>query len=57
MTTPIDDLLKAGPTAITLGVQDFDDSLRAQGVEVLRVAWSPPADGDPELMDILDALL
>jgi hypothetical protein len=57
MTTPIDDLLKAGPIAITLGVQDFDDSLRGQGVEVRRVAWSPPADGDPEMMDILDSLL
>jgi hypothetical protein len=57
MATSLDDMLSTGPKSIALGVQDFDDSLRAQGADVLRVAWSPPADGDPELMDILDALL
>ena len=57
MASAIDELLAKGPTAIALGVRDFEESLRAQKVDVVRVDWSPPADGDPELMNILDKLL
>ena len=28
-----------------------------QGVEVIHVNWTPPAGGDPELMELLDQLL
>ena len=28
-----------------------------QGVEVIYVIWTPPAGGDPELMELLDQLL
>jgi len=28
-----------------------------QGVQVIHVIWTPPAGGDPELMELLDQLL
>ena len=57
MADKVYELLERGPVAINLGVQVFAESLEAQGVEVARVDWSPPAGGDKELMDLLDQLL
>jgi FdrA protein len=50
-------LLNEGPRTINIGVYEFAESLQAQGVETVHVNWSPPAGGDPELIDLLDQLL
>lgn len=57
MTDKLDLLLQNGPVAINMGIQDFTESLRAQGAEVVHVDWTPPAGGDRELLDLLDQLL
>jgi hypothetical protein len=57
MSDTLKELLDHGPNAINIGVQDFADSLKAQGAEVVQVNWAPPAGGDPEMMALLDQLL
>ncbi len=57
MPDKLDQLLQNGPVAINTGIEDFAESLRAQGAEVVHVDWTPPAGGDRELMDLLDQLL
>jgi FdrA protein len=57
MPDKLADLLQQGPIAINIGVQDFAESLKTQGVEVVHVNWVPPAAGDPELIELLDQLL
>jgi hypothetical protein len=42
---------------INLGLANFAKNLEAQGVEVIRVDWKPPAGGDQEMIDLLDQLL
>ncbi len=55
--TPLDDLLKARPVFVNVGVRDFGDSLREAGFEVVYVDWTPPAGGDAKLAELLDDLL
>ncbi len=50
-------LLQTGPVAINVGIQDFAESLREQGADVIQVDWTPPAGGDRELLELLDQLL
>jgi FdrA protein len=57
MADKVKELLEQGPRIINIGVQDFADSLRVQGAEVVQVNWIPPAGGDQEMIDILDQLL
>ena len=57
MSGKLKELLDHGPNVINIGVQDFADSLKAQGVEVIQLSWVPPAGGDPEMMALLDQLL
>ncbi len=57
MPDKIDQLLQNGPVAINVGIQDFAESLREQGAEVIHVDWTPPAGGDREILDLLDQLL
>ena len=57
MPDKLDELLQHGPTAINIGVQDFAESLKIQGREVVHVNWAPPAGGDPEMIELLDQLL
>jgi hypothetical protein len=42
-------LLDAPPHAIAVGAPLFADTLADQAVELQRVEWQPPADGDPVL--------
>lgn len=42
---------------VNVGLELFAQSLQEQGVKVAHVAWKPPADGDPELMKMLEQLL
>lgn len=51
------DLLDKQPVVINIGIPDFYDTLVAQEVQVIQVAWKPPASGDAELIDLLDQLL
>lgn len=57
MSDKLNDLLQNGPVAINIGIYDFAQTLQIQGVEVIHLTWSPPAGGDPELIDLLDQLL
>ena len=57
MSNKLDEFLQNGPVAINIGVQDFAASLQIQGAQVVHVDWSPPAGGDPELIELLDKLL
>jgi FdrA protein len=57
MSDTLKELLEHGPNAINIGVQDFGDSLKAQGAEVVQVNWAPPAGGDAEMIALLDQLL
>ena len=53
----IDRLLSSPIQAINVGVEDFAENLESQEVEVVHVSWTPPADGDPEIIAILDQIL
>ena len=57
MADRFDELLDKGPVAVNMGVEDFANSLRTQGAEVIQVEWTPPAGGDREMMELLDQLL
>ena len=54
---PIEDLLQKEVKTINIGLQEFYSALVAQGVEAVHVDWRPPAQGDQEMLDILDNLL
>jgi len=57
MSDTLKELLEHGPNAVNIGVQDFADSLKAQGAEAVQVNWAPPAGGDAEMIALLDQLL
>ena len=50
-------LLREELVVVNIGLELFARSLAEQGAQVAHVAWEPPAQGDPELMGILDELL
>jgi hypothetical protein len=51
------EVLARGPVVVNVGVRDFADALRAQGVPVVEVDWRPPATTDPDVARLLDKLL
>jgi FdrA protein len=53
----IHNLLGSGIHAINIGVKDFAANLDVQSVPVLHIDWRPPAEGDKEMMGLLDRLL
>ncbi len=55
--TDIDRLLSNPVAAINLGIGDFAQSLEDQKAQVGQVDWAPPAEGDPEIIAILDKIL
>ena len=57
MQNKLEELLHQGPIAINIGVADFAETLQTQGIQVVHVHWTPPAGGDPELVELLDQLL
>jgi len=57
MATGLESLLSDGPVAINLGLRGFAESLLSQGAQVVQVDWTPPADIDDEMAEILDKLL
>jgi len=50
-------LLSEPLVAINIGLDAFASNLENQGVDVIRVAWKPPAGGDQQMIDLLDQLL
>lgn len=44
------------PKIINVGARNFHDSLKAQGADSVHVDWKPPAEGDREMMKLLDKL-
>ncbi len=44
-TDHVTDLLAGPPRVVTAGVELFESTLRAQGVDVVPVDWRPPVDG------------
>ena len=48
------DLLSNGPRVVNVGLSRFAEDLRAAGVPVADVAWTPPASADARVLDALD---
>jgi hypothetical protein len=57
MDNELERFLQSPLIVIAMGLSDFAESLRGQGVEVVQVDWTPPAGGDNELADLLEKLL
>ena len=51
------DLLKEEIIVINLGLEEFACSLKDQGSEVIEISWSPPAENDSVISNLLDELL
>ena len=50
------DLLSNGPRVVNVGLSRFADDLRAAGVPVTDVDWTPPASADARVLDALDLI-
>jgi FdrA protein len=50
------DLLIEPLVVLNIGLEGFAKDLEQQGVKVLHIDWSPPAGGDPELVNLLSKL-
>ena len=48
------DLLSNGPRVVNVGLSRFAEDLRAAGVPVADVAWTPPASMDTRVLEALD---
>ena len=42
---------------LNVGLTLFAEELKRQGVEVVEIDWSPPAEIEEDLKDVLDKLL
>lgn len=42
---------------INIGLQHFADSLKSQGVKLVKINWRPPVKRSKEIDDLLDDLL
>lgn len=52
----VKDLFAGQLEAVNIGLEMFRDDLKAQGVNVRQVRFSPPAGGDPAVLKALDYL-
>lgn len=52
----IDSLFGQDLRPVNLGLDMFADDLAAQGVKPVRMDWTPPGGGDPEVIDALSRL-
>lgn len=53
---PITKLFEQDLAAVNLGLTSFGENLKANGVEVVQVAWKPPAGGDEVVIKALDQI-
>lgn len=44
-------------SVINVGVELFAEALQQQQVDVVHVEWTPPAQGNDELIGLLDSLI
>lgn len=49
-------LLRSGPKVINIGLPNFAADLERNRVEVLHLAWQPPATTDARVLSVLEAL-
>ncbi|MCB1969038.1 MAG: hypothetical protein H6851_08260 [Geminicoccaceae bacterium] len=49
-------LLDRPVEVVNIGLELFADELRAAGIPVTHVEWTPPAGGDPQLAALLARL-
>jgi len=42
---------------VNIGIRPFFDDLKMQNVEVAQVDWELPAEGEQDLVDLLDKLV
>jgi FdrA protein len=52
----IGELLKSDLNVINVGLEGFAADLRARGVDVVHVDWTPPAGGNVKLAALLSKL-
>jgi hypothetical protein len=57
MFEKIDELLSAGPKVLNIGLRSFHEACETQGIPTVHIHWEPPAQGDKELLFLLDKLL
>ncbi|MHA2153816.1 MAG: fdrA domain protein [Candidatus Hodarchaeales archaeon] len=57
MATKIDELLKNGPLVLNIGLHSFFEASKTQGIPSVHIKWEPPAQGNHELLHLLDKLL
>jgi hypothetical protein len=57
MTNKIDELLSDGPIVMNIGLQSFFEASKTQGIPSVHIKWEPPAQGNHELLDLLEKLL
>ncbi|MCG8545292.1 MAG: hypothetical protein MJE12_13925 [Alphaproteobacteria bacterium] len=55
-STDVRNLVEEPVVVINLGLEGFAADLADQGVDVTHVDWTPPANGDPKLADLLSKL-
>jgi len=49
----IEQLLEQGPKAVNIGVREFAEALAAQDAPVVHVEWTPPAELEQDLAELL----
>lgn len=57
MSKKINELLNSGPQVINIGLRSFHEACESQGIPTVHIQWEPPAQGDRELLILLDKLL
>ena len=57
MQNKIEELLHQPMVVINLGLESFAENMKEQGADVVHLDWRPPADGDEQMMELLDKLL
>jgi len=57
LTELTDNLLKNGPKVINIGLRSFFEACESQGTPSVHIQWQPPAQGNQELLHLLDKLL
>jgi FdrA protein len=57
MTSKFEEMLNSGPKVLNIGLESFYESMQTQGIPVLHIDWEPPAQGDVELIALLEKLL
>lgn len=52
----MEDLFKSELKVINMGLEGFAETLKERGAKVLHVRWQPPAQGNDDLLSLLDKL-